>query len=1103
MAGSFTRSVFYKSPGSTTAVEIQHTGVLVGGPTYYQYRITNNNPVATSQMYLGALNYTAASPIRTTTAAGSPALPTTAGASITIYLQELSPGAASFVVQGSTATVTAITVPVVNAQQTYSTQQAGTITHSPSLSTVGVGGVLELNKTSPDNTTYPTTGWVSSSAFTVDRGTQYNIWARRGEGISNPGNFASSTLVSPAPYLGLTSTVGSLTVGGVTNASPGNPLLVPEGGSATITWNNTISPGFYRIVRTTGTTVLVVSGVEGRTTGLISPSVLPPVGTTWAYQVEVKRDITDGGNNAYIAVTPTSPHPNPFYITTIVPAPTGISGATGAELSPTATVTITATGGSGTYDYSLDGVNYQASASFASQNRGATINLYARSTSGANRSSPITSPYNVLYNLPDLALSPKSIPTSILYNDTANLTYTYGDQTSPSRYRIERLDAAWSPVTLAAINVAQRVLDYSNFPSPGNSASYRIAANILVDRGGDGNFSATNISWTLSRTAVPVPNAPTAVAGGGVAPTVTISTTGGTGTYQYSLNGTTWQSSGDFVSQTRGATLTIYARSTYTDPLAVTYVSNPASSSFVVPSAPVVNPTQTPWSTSPDIGINHTMLLSSTGVGGTLEYATASSTTYNTGLITTWQSSASVPVNRGSGYYFWARRDAYAEAAAFAGPFSPPYLLPDTTATSLTVDGSSVATLISPAIISSLTSPVNVSWTGTAATVDYYRIVLSNPSPDTVAVPFSIGRNSGVISPAFLPNAQNDRWEYKIIARRTAAGGGNDQDYLVTGITNPFYIKQTAVGIIPTQRNIVAATRTPSGDLKTSEFNSDVTVNFTGTQNQRYKIVRTSGTVADVKVGSVLGSTGATSLNISPSFFPAEGSTSSYQIQTIRETAQNGDNVWYSASPASASFTVTKIQQPTVSDSQSFDSTTNSSTISHNIQLKANGAGGTLQYAISTSATYNTSLIGTWQSSPGVTLTRGNTYYMWARRSTEAGDADGSTAQFVSPYQAPPLYGLRVYNSSGTILLDITSRISRQLTRGGPTTITNGSTTTISVPSLGTADDSAVAVLYSPTSATNPFYVSPNYTAKTFTVTNNSGGTRSIYYYVINTGEAV
>ena len=128
-------------------------------------------------------------------------------------------------------------------------------------------------------------------------------------------------------------------------------------------------------------------------------------------------------------------------------------------------------------------------------------------------------------------------------------------------------------------------------------------------------------------------------------------------------------------------------------------------------------------------------------------------------------------------------------------------------------------------------------------------------------------------------------------------------------------------------------------------------------------------------------------------------------------------------------FTITRVAptQPTVNNTQTFNTTSASATFSHSIALSSSGSGGSLEYNITQSSARNTNNPSTtlptsgWQSSSTFTLTRGYYYHFWARRSTGAGDRTNSSLQ--TPYLPTSLTATipsTLSISSGAASFDVT-----------------------------------------------------------------------------------
>lgn len=171
----------------------------------------------------------------------------------------------------STFTSTTLTqnAPIVNETQTFNgTTFSNLISHSISLTDVGQGGTLEYNvvkgasRGAEPSSTIPSTGWQTSSTFTIERGYRYFFWARRGS-VSDRSNFSefipyvnsslySSTTLTPSNRNVTTATSGAtFTIGNAGNSSTqfrlvvlGTPNIVvggPRTGNGNITIPNTSS----------------------------------------------------------------------------------------------------------------------------------------------------------------------------------------------------------------------------------------------------------------------------------------------------------------------------------------------------------------------------------------------------------------------------------------------------------------------------------------------------------------------------------------------------------------------------------------------------------------------------------------------------------------------------------------------------------------------------------------------------------------------------------------------------------------------------------------------------------------------------------------------
>lgn len=414
MAGTFTRSIFYKLATSSNAI-VEYTGVLgspqlPGGGSPSGYRITNQAAPAGSTTYSGGLNalYTVSPTNRTISPTGggvlSPTWPTVAGNSVTIWVQE-SIGNNGYVSPAtSSASVLAITNPAVSGTQTFATTAAATISHSPALSTTGAGGTLQYNATT--GATYSSSGWTSgTSPVILTRGTTYYLWARRGIGITtDEGAFAVSNGPFTVPYLSPNLTLGTVSP----NTSPAAPLTLTGGDTSNVSVNWTAQANHtYRIIRNDlASPALVVSEVSSGPQSLLfsqssspvgSPNSglvdLPLEGVSADYTIQVKRSVASGGDGLWYDGTATNTVPIEILR---IKEPTlddtqDFNSFSPTPISHTVSLKLNGLGGTLEYGWNTTGspqqsavTNWQSSATFANAfSRGSTYYFYARRSTDA------------------------------------------------------------------------------------------------------------------------------------------------------------------------------------------------------------------------------------------------------------------------------------------------------------------------------------------------------------------------------------------------------------------------------------------------------------------------------------------------------------------------------------------------------------------------------------------------------------------------------------------------------------------------------------------------------------------------------------------------
>lgn len=453
------------------------------------------------------------------------------------------------------------------------------------------------------------------------------------------------------------------------------------------------------------------------------------------------------------------------------------------------------------------------------------------------------------------------------------------------------------------------------------------------------------------------------------------------------------------------------------------------------------------------------------------------SPTAGTALSPTWPTTAGSPVT------IWVQENV--KGAGFLSPGTSSAVV--LAITNPAVSGTQTFATTASATISH--SPA-LSTTGAGGTLQYNATTSSTYS--------SSGWTTGT-SPVILTRGNT----YYLWARRGVGVSTNESAFSVSN--GPFTVPYLSP-------NLTVGTVSPAGLELSGGSTSDVSVNWTTQASHTYQIIRNDLASPALVISET--STAPQSLLYSQSSsplgspnsglvdLPLEGVVANYTIQVRIPTANGGDNIWYDATGTNNPFSILRIKEPTLRDTQSFN-LSSPTPISHTIDLKVDGLGGTLQYGWNTTGSPQQSAVTNWQSSATFTnaFSRGSTYYFYARRSTDAADFDVSAAQLIPP-QAE--YGLKVWDSGGTkTVFDpsfrpanlITCKISG--TEVTSVTLTAGATSSnITAPGVTSTNGTEVFIF-----AWIPGYVittgfSITRATDYFTLTSNAASTQTIYFFV-------
>ena len=436
-----------------------------------------------------------------------------------------------------------------------------------------------------------------------------------------------------------------------------------------------------------------------------------------------------------------------------------------------------------------------------------------------------------------------------------------------------------------------------------------------------------------------------------------------------------------------------------------------------------------------------TVNLSASGSGGTLQYAceVGDSTPDN------WQSGSTFTISRGTGTVYARARRSSTDLSNVVSATRPGFLTGDTsvsaTSSTITTSAGNATTTIS---------------SGTAG--ETYAVRLNNGSSNLA----TRTGNGAVLITTSLPTAGNTT-TYEIFVRRPTSTGGDGSTYHATNdtftVTRSADVTPSAFDFTNQTGVALSSTRTSANTITIAGMSTGVTASvtisggqysknlagyssqsgITATNGDTFKVRHTSSssfstsTTTTLTVGGVSGSFVSTTIadNIAPVItrtgssiinvtvggsYSDQGATASDNINgnitssivTVNpvNTAVVGTyTVTYNVSDAAgnAATQVTRTvyvnpSAPVVNNTQTFAATASSST-SCNVSLTSSGNGGTLEYNKSTNQVIPT---GIWYSTSTVTgLTRGTSYYLWARTANGSAYTDRTDSALTVPYLAP------------------------------------------------------------------------------------------------------
>jgi len=469
--------------------------------------------------------------------------------------------------------------------------------------------------------------------------------------------------------------------------------------------------------------------------------------------------------------------------------------------------------------------------------------------------------------------------------------------------------------------------------------------------------------------------------------------------------------------------------------------------------------------------VTATISLSSSGSGGTLQYA---QTTSNSAPSSGWSAAPAFSHPRGTTRYYWARRDTNTVTSSVS--HSVGYLTGDT--------GFSRS---SPTIAHNAPSATTTIQYATAG--ETLAIRLNGQSTNLVtAVVASSTQSQNITFSGSLPSAGSSS-TYRFFVRRPTSTGGDGSTFVDTGLT--FTVTRNAADTTPNAFSF-----------------TDKTGNASTEQNSYAQItgINAAATVSRTSGGATFAVASTSTTPSSSNFGTSNTTITNNQYLHVKQTTSSTYNATLSTVMNVGGVTDTWVvtTNPAPSDgtpeNYSFtDVTTALSTVAYaatqitgiSQTITVSRTSGAAVFAISNSGT--TTPTSSAFTSSNKTLT--NNQYIWLRQTSSSSNSTTLTSQFsaggvsaswnlttvAASGSSGTGFGLRLFPPTGTIArLDTTDRTARVLAVFTGTLAAGGSSSTFTQPGYSSSD---ITIAVEWQTSGDPQYVSLSSSGTSLTVT--------------------